>query len=246
MKLGNFETNNIYCVDSYKAIKELPDKCIDLIVTDPPYLIENTKAGNNSSLSKSIQKMNNELLDSNLVGGVTIDILEDFIRVLKTINIYIWCNCKQIPMYLDFFVNKHKCNFDIIVWNKTNAAPLFSNKYLTDKEYCLYFRKNGYCNPVNYEFAKTVYCQPINIIDKDKFNHPTIKPTNIISNLIQNSSKPGDIIADFFIGSGTTCVAAKDCNRQYIGFEIDKKWFKVAQDRLNNVDANGQMSFILK
>lgn len=45
MKIGKYELNNIYCEDSYKAIKYIPDKSIDLIVTDPPYLIENTTAG---------------------------------------------------------------------------------------------------------------------------------------------------------------------------------------------------------
>ena len=45
MNIGKYELNKIYCEDSYKAIKEIPDKSIDLIVTDPPYLIENTTAG---------------------------------------------------------------------------------------------------------------------------------------------------------------------------------------------------------
>lgn len=246
MQLGRFETDQIYNEDSYKAIKDLPDKCIDLIVTDPPYLIENTKAGGNSDLSKSIQLMNNELDDYKITQSIDVKILEEFVRVLKNINIYIWCNHKQIPMYLDFFVNKYNCVFDIIIWNKTNATPLFFNKYLTDKEYCLYFRKNGYCNPQSYEDAKTVYYQPINIKDKDKFNHPTIKPINIIETIIKNSSKPNDIVADFFMGSGTTCVACKDTGRQYIGFEINSKWFKVAQDRLNNLDAHGQTCMFLR
>ena len=245
MQLGKYETNNVYCADSYKAIKELPDKCIDLIVTDPPYLIENTNAGGNSKLAKSIQLMNNELAEGVLTEGVNVEILEEFVRVLKTINIYIWCNHKQIPMYLDFFVNKYKCAFDVIIWNKTNAMPLFNNKYLTDKEYCLYFRKNGYCNPESYEDAKTVYYQPINVSDKEKFNHPTIKPINIIKTIIKNSSKQNDIIADFFMGSGTTCVASKDTDRQYIGFEIEEKWYNIAKDRLNNIDANGQISLFL-
>lgn len=129
--------------DSYDLIKLIPDKSIDLIVTDPPYLIESTKTGCKSNLAKSIQKMNNQLENGILTEGVQDSILDEFIRVLKKINIYIWCNHKQIPMYLDFFVNKHKCNFDILIWNKTNATPLFCNKYLTDKEYCLYFRRGG-------------------------------------------------------------------------------------------------------
>lgn len=242
MKLGEYETNNVYNENSYEAIKNIPDKSIDLIVTDPPYLIENTRAGGKSDLAKSIQNMNNELDMENLTEGINADILDEFLRIMKTINIYIWCNHKQIPMYLDFFVNKHNCNFDIIIWNKTNAMPLFNNKYLTDKEYCLYFRKNGYCNPDCYESAKTVYCQPINTSAKNLYNHPTIKPINIVSTLIKNSSKPNDVVADFFMGSGTTCVACKNTGRQYIGFEIEEKWYNIAKNRLNNIDAKGQLS----
>lgn len=117
---------------------------------------------------------------------------------------------------------------------------------MTDKEYCLYFRKNGYCNPQNYEDAKTVYYMPINMNDKNIFEHPTIKPKKIIETLIKNSSTEGQVVADFFMGSGTTCVAAKDIGRRYIGIEIEKKWFDIAKDRLDQTDANGQMSLFLR
>lgn len=186
--------------------------------------------------------MNDELAEGILTEGIKVEILDEFMRVMKMPNIYIWCNHKQIPMYLDYFVTKHKCSFDIIVWVKTNAMPLFNNKYLTDKEYCLYFRKGAYCNPQNYEEAKTVYFQPINIADKKLFEHTTIKPINILKNLIKNSSKENDIVLDTFGGSGSTCISAKELNRNFVAFEINPKWCKVANDRLNNIDANGQMS----
>lgn len=105
--------------DSLEFIKQIPDKSIDLIVTDPPYLIKNTKAGGKSALAKSIQGMNDEIKQNELTEGFDPLILSEMIRVLKKINIYIWCNAKQIPMYLDFFVKEHKCSFDILVWKKT-------------------------------------------------------------------------------------------------------------------------------
>ena len=74
------------------------------------------------------------------------------------------------------------------------------------------------------------------------FNHPTIKPLNIVQTLIKNSSKENDVILDCFLGSGTTAVAAKNLNRKYIGFELDTKWFNIAKDRLNNINASGQFS----
>ena len=135
-------------------------------------------------------------------------------------------------MYIDYFVNQNGCAFDIIIWSKTNAAPLFNNKYMTDKEYCLYFRKGGYCQPVDYDRAKTVYFQPMNVKDKKLYKHPTIKPMNIIINLILNSSKPKDVVLDAFIGSGTTAIAAINTKRNFIGFELNKEYFEIAQNRI--------------
>lgn len=241
--VGSYELNKIYCVDCYEAIKQIPAKSVDLIVTDPPYDIPNTKAGGHSQFANSIQQMNNELEENELTQGINYEILNQFVQVLKEINIYIWCNKKQIPRYFDFFINKHKCSFEIIVWRKTNAMPTFNNKYLTDKEYCLYFRKGGKCMPKSYESAKTVYDLPINVKDKEKFEHTTIKPLQIIQNLVENSTNEGDIVLDPFIGSGTTAVACKNLGRNFIGFEINPKWHKIAVDRLNNTQANGQLTF---
>lgn len=241
MQLGNFETDNVYCVDCYKAIKELPDKSIDLIVTDPPYDLD-TEGSKENSISKTFANCNSQI--SKISEGVNEEILDEFMRVLKKPNIYIWCNKKQIPMYLDYFVNKHNCKFEIMVWIKSNPTPLCGGNYLIDKEFCLYFRDGIKLN-TTFETAATYWISPKNKKDKDKFDHPTIKPLDIIENLIRNSSNIGDTVLDCFMGSGTTCVAAKDIGRHYIGFEIDSKWFKVAQDRLNNVDANGQTSMFL-
>ena len=220
--------------DCLELMKEIGGGTIDLVVIDPPYLIENTKAGGKSKLAKSIQVMNDEIKENNLTNGFDIKCLDELFRIMKVPNIYIWCNHKQIPMYLDYFVKEKGCSFDIIIWNKTNAMPLFNNKYLTDKEYCLYFRKGGYCNPNSYIDAKTVYYQPINIKDKRLWKHPTIKPLNIIETIIKNSSKENDVILDCFMGSGTTGVACKNLNRNFIGFELDKHYFEIAKQRIEN------------
>ena len=224
---------NLQKGDCLEFIKKLPDSSIDLIVTDPPYLIQNTKAGGKSKLAKSIQSMNNELSNGELTSGFDISILDEMMRVLKVPNIYIWCNHKQIPMYLNYFVAEKGCSFDILIWAKSNATPLFNNKYLTDKEYCLYFRKGGLCNPKNYNDAKTVFFQPINLSDKKLYGHPTIKPLNIIGTLIKNSSKEGDVVLDCFMGSGTTGEACVKLNRHFIGVELDDNFFSIAQTRIN-------------
>jgi len=217
--------------DSLEVLKTLEDNSIDLIVTDPPYQIDNTKAGGNSSLAKSFQNMNNEIENLNITKGFNLKILDELVRVNKKINMYFFCNKAQIPMYLDYFVKGLDCSFDIIKWVKPNAVPTYNNKYLSDTEYCLYFRKGGYCNPQNYQDASTLYMDNINMQDKKLYKHPTIKPIKLIEKLIRNSSKIGDIVLDPFLGSGTTVNACINLNRKYIGIEINEEYYKIAKDR---------------
>jgi DNA modification methylase len=188
--------------------------------------------------TRHFDAIENKGLDKN----IDLSILDELCRVLKTIYIYIWCNKEQIHQYLDYFENKN-CIFEIIIWNKTNPIPLTNNRYLPDKEYCLLFRENGTGVGGTYETKKTVYYREANVEDKKKYKHPTIKPLPIIKNLIENSSNKGDIVLDCFSGSGTTCVAAKELGRQFIGIEIDPEYHKISLDRLNGILANGQISF---
>ena len=228
--------NHIYNEDCIKGIKKIPDDYIDLVIIDPPYLINNHSTKISNEISIEINKYNKELYKSKLTNGYDIKILDELLRVMKKVNIYIFCNGEQIPFYIKYFVLERKCKMDILIWNKTNAMPLFNNKYLTDKEYCLYFRKGGYCNPSNYEDAKTVFYYPINSKDKKKWKHPTIKPEAIIRKLIRNSSKENDIVLDCFIGSGTTAVCCIKENRNYIGFEINKQFYKTCLERIEAIE----------
>lgn len=84
------ELDKIYCMDCLDGIKLIEDNSIDLIVTDPPYEIENTKAGGKSKLARSIQQMNDEIKENNLTNGFNVEILDEMVRVMKTINIYIY------------------------------------------------------------------------------------------------------------------------------------------------------------
>lgn len=221
--------------DCLELLKEIPDESIDLIATDPPYLVSST---NDGGTINNIKKLNKSLSDLkkniDITQGYNIELYgEQFIRVMKQINIYLWCNKAQIPEYFDFYVKKHKCKFDIICWHKTNALPTYSNKYLSDTEYLLYFRKGkGKCFPKSYDDAKTFYVAPINHKDKKMFKHPTIKPLDITEKIIRNSSKEGQIVLDPFMGSGTTGVACVNTDRKFIGIEIDKEYFDIAQKRV--------------
>ena len=181
--------NEIYLGDAYKLIKDVPDKSVDLIVTDPPYELNSLKGGGMLK-EKRIQNLMSELGDNELDVGIDFSILDEFMRIMKKPNIYIWMNLKMLYPYLQYFVGKHNCNWNLIVWQKSNAMPLCGGKYLNDCEYCAYFYKGVKLN-TKYETAKTVYIKAINIEDKKKFNHPTIKPIDIIENLIRNSCERG-------------------------------------------------------
>lgn len=288
-KLGTYELNKIYCEDSYKAIKNIPDKSIDLIYTDIPYLIKSGGCGksdiamriqkqhanlgskkNKEFLDKKIAefqvKMNNasspeeyekwrvmknnaqrnlNLIEVSIVDGIDYSILDEFVRVLKHIYIYIWCSKEQIHDLMSYFIDKHNCNFNLLVWCKTNPTPSCNNNWLSDLEYCLVFKdKNAPRYNDGYENKSKWYATPLNVYDKKLYDHPTIKPLELVKRHLLHSTNENDIVADFFSGSGTTCVACKELNRRFIGFEIDSKFHKSSVDRLNGVDKTGQTSLL--
>ena len=112
--------------------------------------------------------------------------------------------------------------------------PTCSNKYLSDTEYLLYFREHGVPIFGSYDTKRKWYVTPTNTADKKLYHHPTIKPLNIIKNLITNSSLRGGVILDCFMGSGTTGVAAKELGRSFIGIEIDKEYYEIAKKRIED------------
>lgn len=253
--------NKITLGDSYELIKQIPDNSIDLIVTDPPY--EYTTGGgagcfgtkkrryhkeyykvatNTNTLNE--RKVKNRVEIKHISSGINYSILEELDRIMKKINIYIWCSKHQIEPLLNHYLDK-KCNIEILTWHKTNPLPTMNNTYANDTEYCIFARESGVVLNGNYETKRKYYVTNINKKDKDKFKHPTIKPLQIIKNLIINSSNEGDIVLDCFSGSGTTCVAAKELNRQFIGMEIDPEYYKISIDRLNGILANGQTSMFI-
>ena len=180
------ELNNIYLGDAYKLIKEVPDKSVDLIITDPPYEIEGIHG------SGILKERNNnhafeQLAESDLDKGIDYAILDDFMRVMKVPNIYIFCNKPMLPKYYKYFVEEHGCNWEILILAKTDPIPFCGTHYLVDKEYCLFFWKTGAYLNIPFDRAKTVFIKKRNVLDKKDFKHPTIKPIDLVEILIQNS-----------------------------------------------------------
>ena len=219
--------------DALELLKSLPTKSVDLIVTDPPYEFSTTQGG--GSFGSNTRTYHGEL--TTISKGITTEILDEMFRVMKNPNIYIWCNKAQIPQYLNYFLDK-KCSFDVLTWHKTNPVPTCHNKYLSDTEYCLYFRKNAKLYGT-YESKRKYWVTSTNVEDKKKYGHPTCKPLDIISQLIENSTLEGQLVCDPYLGSGTTAVACKNLGRSFIGCDIDEKYIIVTNDRLCEVNHGG-------
>lgn len=235
--------NNIYCGDCYELIKLMPDKSVDGIYTDPPYLYDSgfgKRLKEQGKITESTEKHIKEMSN-----GVSRSLLDEFVRVMKYIYIYIWCNDKQIIDYMNYFVNEKGCNYKILAWHKTNPMPMYAKRFVDDIEYCLLFvekDKQKFFGEDTYQNSFKVFSAPINMFDKEKYKHSSIKPYECVKNHLQKSFKKGQLILDPFAGTSTTLVACKDLGINYIGFEKDKHWYEVSLDRLNNIDQNGNVS----
>ena len=261
-----YKPNNIYNVDSYKAIKEIPDKSIDCVYTDVPYLFD-SGGGGSSELAQRIIKINEQLsgyrkkqeeattdeereknrISGNVLAsqkqfidltvGFDYSILDEFVRVMKKVNIIIWFSKLQMQDILNYFMNlkDKEIYFEPLVWKKTNPPPKTNNMWLPDLEYAFHFREKGVVLNDGYEIKNKGYVSPINKKDKDLYDHPTIKPLEFVKNHILHITQENDIVLDPFLGSGTTAVACQETKRQFIGFEIDKSYYDIAQDRINGI-----------
>lgn len=198
-----------------------------------------------SEVAKRIHKLNYETL-ANIRDGIDYSIFDELCRVMKHIFIYIWCSKEQILDITKYFVEEKWCRVNYLVWCKTNPTPMTNNTLLPDLEYCLVFKEDG-AKRYNdgYELKSKWYMSAINKNDKDLFGHPTIKPLELVKRHILHSTDPNDVVLDCFLGSGTTAVACKETGRQWLGFEIDKEYFEIAQDRINGIEKSGQTTLDL-
>lgn len=226
--------NEVYNMDCMEAVKLLDDNSIDLVVMDPPYLLNLTKVKNTSTFNNYA----NELVG--LKDGFDLKILDLLIPKMKKINMYIYCSKRQVKDLIEYFVNKN-CNYEILTWHKQNPSPLINNNYLPDTEYVIFAREKGVRLYGNYYTKRKYYLSGVNQVDKKKYKHPTIKPLAFIENHIINSSKEGDLILDCFCGSGTTLVGAIKTKRNFIGFEIDKTYYEIAKQRVEEALAEEKM-----
>lgn len=227
--------NAIYNEDCMETFGKLYDKSVDLIVADPPYDIVSGGGGG----CFGTEKRDYHSGVKSLSYGFDNTVLDECKRVLKVFNCYFFCSKDQVLQIL-LWAHDNGMNSDILCYHKLNPIPTTNNKYLSDTEYIIYMRDAGAYLGGNYSTKKKYFLQNNS---KSEFAHPTVKPLNIIRTLIINSSREGELVYDPFMGSGTTAEACLIENRQFIGSEIDSKYYKVANDRIDAVRRQQKLNF---
>lgn len=217
--------------DCLKLIKQIPDKSIDLIITDPPYELDSHGGGNTELAQRKLVKENHINFIS---AGFDYDLVfNEFIRICKIPNMFIFCSNKQVSKIMQWFENK-KLSVTLLVWHKKNPVPLCNKKYLSDCEFIIYIRgKNAtFNNNTPFEYKRKVYSS--SIVPNKKRLHPTQKPVELLERYILQHSKENDIVIDPFMGSGSTGVACVNTNRNFIGIELNENYFNIAKERIKN------------
>ena len=232
----------LYNGDCLEIMRDIPDGSVDMVVTDPPYKL--TSRGTSGSMGGAF--WTGELAKNGKVfenGSVDIsDWIGECYRVLKGgTHIYIMVNDKNLMRYLNE-VDRSGFNFvKTLVWVKPNK--ICGRWYMTQKETIILARK-GEQRPINNAGTSDVLFTPSFKKQKaDKLNlHDTEKPTELMQVLIENSSKENDVILDPFMGSGTTAIACINTNRNFIGFELDKQYCEIANERVRKGEVDNQWS----
>jgi len=235
----NVELNKIYNIDCLIGMRDIPDKSIDLIVTDPPYKITARGNGGNSGGMFQKKEVNNgKVFKSNDLEIE--DWLPLFYNLLKDdSHCYIMTNNKNITNYLHkidtlYFNNDKSQRFHFIknlVWVKDNK--IMGQTYMSQFEYIIMIRKGKHkrinnCGDSDVLMFKNKKTKN----ESNKTIHDTEKPIKMMEVLINNSSNETDIVLDPFSGIGTTAIACINTNRNYIGFELDEAYYNIAQKRI--------------
>ncbi len=260
LNISPYKPNEIYCGDNAKLIKALPDNCIDLTVTSPPY--DNLR--DYKGYSWDFETLAKELFRVTKDGGVVVWVVNDQV----TDGSESVTSCKQKIFF------REECGFkihDTMIYRRYPPPGEAMYRYYQEFEYMFVLVKNKIAtfNPIIDRLTKTTevhgyrtrrqkdgsfkkakqtmpnkYLKRMNIWqisagncrstkDKIAFKHPAIFPETLARDHIISWSNPGDIVLDPFMGSGTTAKMAKECQRHYLGFEISQEYITdIANERL--------------
>ena len=211
-----------------ELMKNIPDKSIDLILTDPPYLINYSRHDKNSRFSKPILNDDNPCIVS--------EYIKECFRILKNNSAcYMFANYKTVDW---FKIELEQSGFNIkniIIWDKGRNG-MGDLKTTFGYSYELIFFVSKGQPKIRGKRISDVWRFP-RVSSKYQL-HQNQKPVELIEQCILKHSDEGNVVFDGFLGSGTTAVAAVNTNRHYIGFELDSKYFDIANERIQEAMQN--------
>ena len=215
----------LYQGDCYELVEDLkiehPE--IKLLLTDPPYelgKLGERKYKRRRNPNGHLRYMG-KLEKNNLGSGFDMEILDGFE------NWFCFCSKAQL---IELLLKAQSQNWMLINMIKLNPVPLIAHTYLPDTEYIVHSYSKGRLFG-DYE-AKRRHIQMIIGGQNAYKGHPTIKPLSVIQKLLTLGSQEGDLIADLFMGSGSTAVACEQMNRKWVGVEKEVKYCRLAVERI--------------
>lgn len=229
--------HKIFKGDARTIIKDIADNSIDLILTDPPYNLSPYSTGN---IKLSWRKdINNDLAEWDRLEFNPSEWVKEFKRILKpTGNLFAFTSYNLIGKWHEAFDPEFD-TFQFMVWHKTNPVPkIFKAGFLNSCELIICTWNKGHTwNFISQKEMHNFIESPICMGDERVKNpkHPTQKPIKVLKRIIRIASNENDVILDPFMGVGSTGKAALEMNREFIGFEIESKYFEVAKKRLSSI-----------
>jgi site-specific DNA-methyltransferase (adenine-specific)/modification methylase len=224
--------------DCIKYMQSIPDGCIDLILTDPPYNIAQYSTGNIALKGRTA--LNNDIAEWDNIPFEPNKLLTDFKRILKPDgNIFAFTSYNLIGKWHEVFDPEFD-TFQFFIWHKTNPVPkIYKNGFLNSCEIIICMWNKGHKwnftkQNEMHNFFESPICMSPERLKHPK--HPTQKPVKLLKHIISIASNPNDIVFDPFMGVGSTGVAAKQLNRRFLGCEIDNEYFEAAVKRINSIN----------
>lgn len=221
--MTHLPTNQIIVGDCLEVMKDWPDGCVDLVLTDPPYGI----ALNNDWQDKVHEGISAENIAKGAIANDSGEITAEIFKRFEN----------RIVFGFPYLQDSEAKGW--LVWDK---EPNFKGRSLTSPVEMAYSTMwKGF---KAFRYLWSGYMRAPN--SEAKVGHPTQKPLALMEWCVENYSKPNDLILDPFCGSGTTCVAAKKLGRRYIGIDISPEYCAIARQRLEAVDTGVPVKEALK